>query len=101
MTCIANLIKEYENTLNQNSEENYFENKKLCRSKEVTKIYPVLTTYILDKAVREDKLPVVKIGNFNHFYLSDIEEFINANRQNNSKKNKSKIVNKLISEKFV
>ena len=101
MLCIANLIKEYEkNAMQPNS---IFEdgNKKLCRKKEVTELYPALTNYMLDRAIKEDKLPVVKIGNVNYFDLSDIEEFIELQKQNKKVKVKPQPVTELVSGKFV
>lgn len=39
-------------------------------------MYPALTLYSLNKAVKEQRLPVVKIGNLNYFTKEDIEKFI-------------------------
>lgn len=46
---------------------------RLLKTKEVAKMYPALTIYSLNKAVKDGLLPVVKIGNTNYFNKDDIE----------------------------
>ena len=69
MYCIGDLITEYEqNIKNANVEK---KEQKLYRTKDVVKKYPFLTTYSLEKAVREKKLQVTKIGNANYYNSLD------------------------------
>lgn len=51
---------------------------KLIKMKDVTNIYPALTLYSLNKAIKEERLPVIKIGNLNYFTKEDIERFIKS-----------------------
>ena len=48
-------------------------------------IYPKLSKYIITKAINEKLLPVTWIGNERHFYISDIDNFLQAstNKKNN------------------
>lgn len=74
---IGELIIEYENSSNNFTNEMKNENStKLIKAREVTSIYPALTLYSLNKAVKEEKISVIKIGNLNYFIKEDIEEFI-------------------------
>ncbi len=78
MYCIGDLITEYEqNIKNANVEK---KEQKLYRTKDVVKKYPFLTTYSLEKAVREKKLQVTKIGNANYYNSLDIENFIESQK---------------------
>ena len=75
------LIKVYEdnmeiNRLKENTDQ-------LCSITEVTRIYPALSKYILTKAINEGLLPVVRIGNERHFYISDIEKFLKERTHKN------------------
>lgn len=49
---------------------------KLLKMKDVITMYPALTLYAINKAIKEEKLPVIKIGNLNYFTKEDIERFI-------------------------
>ena len=74
---IGELIIEYENSSNNFTNEMKNENStKLIKAREVTSIYPALTLYSLNKAVKEEKISVIKIGNLNYFIKEDIEDFI-------------------------
>ena len=46
--------------------------------KDVTNMYPALTLYSLNKAIKEERLPVIKIGNLNYFTKEDIERFLKS-----------------------
>ena len=41
-------------------------------------MYPALTLYSLNKAIKEERLPVIKIGNLNYFTKEDIEKFLKS-----------------------
>lgn len=70
---IGKLLIDYEKTFN-GSDEN--KSTKLLKTKEVIEMYPALSLYSINKAVREEKLPVIKIGNLNFFTREDIEKFL-------------------------
>lgn len=57
------------------------EKEQLYSITEVEKIYPKLSKYILTKAINEGQLPVTFIGNVRHFYLKDIDAFLERSRQ--------------------
>jgi len=72
---IGNLIISYEHSQNMKIYEDD-NSTKLLKTKDVIEMYPALTLYSLNKAVKEQRLPVVKIGNLNYFTKEDIEKFI-------------------------
>ena len=72
---IGNLIISYERSQNMKIYEDD-NSTKLLKTKDVIEMYPALTLYSLNKAVKEQRLPVVKIGNLNYFTKEDIEKFI-------------------------
>lgn len=41
-------------------------------------MYPSITLYSLNKALKEERIPVVKIGNLNYFRQEDIERFLTS-----------------------
>lgn len=74
---IGTLIINYENSNHIVScdEEN---STKLLKMKDVITMYPALTLYSLNKAIKEERLPVIKIGNLNYFTKEDIENFLKS-----------------------
>lgn len=44
-------------------------------------MYPVLTTYSINKAVKEKKLTYTQIGNARYFKKKDIENYFEENRK--------------------
>ena len=80
ISCIGSLIKQYENNLNIEN-TNTDKSSRLLKTKDVIKEYPYLTIYALDKAVKDKKLSVTKIGNTNYFNTDDIEGFINIGKK--------------------
>ena len=79
---IGNLIKSYENNLELDTVKE--SKKELYSINEIMEIYPKLSKYIITKAINEKLLPVTWIGNERHFYISDIDNFLQAST---SKKN--------------
>lgn len=71
---IGGLIKNYEEHLSIDAAKE--DKEQLYGINEITKIYPKLSKYILTKAINEKILPVTWIGNERHFYISDIENFL-------------------------
>lgn len=80
---IGNLIKSYENNLELDIVKE--SKKELYSINEIMEIYPKLSKYIITKAINEKLLPVTWIGNERHFYISDIDNFLQAstNKKNN------------------
>lgn len=80
---IGNLIKSYENNLELSTVKE--SKKELYSINEIMEIYPKLSKYIITKAINEKLLPVTWIGNERHFYISDIDNFLQAstNKKNN------------------
>lgn len=80
---IGNLIKSYENNLELDTVKE--SKKELYSINEIMEIYPKLSKYIITKAINEKMLPVTWIGNERHFYISDIDNFLQAstNKKNN------------------
>lgn len=80
---IGNLIKSYENNLELGTVKE--SKKELYSINEIMEIYPKLSKYIITKAINEKLLPVTWIGNERHFYISDIDNFLQAstNKKNN------------------
>lgn len=68
---IGCLLKKYEETLVENNS-----NSKLLKTKQVLELYPILTQYGLEQAVRENKIPVIKRGKLNFYDSKDIENYI-------------------------
>lgn len=68
---IGCLLKKYEQTLIDNNSTG-----KLLKTKQVLELFPLLTQYGLEQAVREHKIPVIKRGKLNFYDTRDIEEYI-------------------------
>lgn len=68
---IGCLLKKYEQTLVDNKSTG-----KLLKTKQVLELYPLLTQYGLEQAVRENKIPVIKRGKLNFYDTRDIESYI-------------------------
>lgn len=58
---------------------------KLYKLKEILTLYPMLTTYSINKAVNEKKLDAIIIGKTRYYKRNDIEEFISSNKINSYK----------------
>lgn len=74
---LAILVKKYEDGETIKEEEN----KKLYTLNEILIMYPSLSTYLITKAINENKLKVVWIGNRRHFYKKDVEKFLNPDKK--------------------
>lgn len=44
-------------------------------------MYPILTTYTINKAVNEKKLTATKIGKTRYYKKQDIEDYLSSNKQ--------------------
>lgn len=67
-------IKKYE----ENNSQNKINDSKLLKSKEVLSLYPVLTLYGLNEAVKKGLIPVVKRGKLNYYDSLDIENYLKS-----------------------
>ena len=72
---IGNLLIEYERT---NSFADTEETNNLLKTKDVIAMYPAITLYSLNKAIKDGKIRVVKIGNLNYFKKEDVERFLTS-----------------------
>lgn len=74
---LAILVKKYEDgeTIKEK------EDTKLYTLNEIVNMYPSLSTYLITKAINENKLKVIWIGNRRHFYKKDVESFINSDKK--------------------
>lgn len=74
---IGTMIIKYEQ--NQNIKfDNNDNSTKLLKMKDVVNMYPALTLYSLNKAIKEERLSVIKIGNLNYFTKEEIEKFLKS-----------------------
>lgn len=58
---------------------------KLYKLKEILVLYPMLTTYSVNKAVNDKKLNAIVIGKTRYYKRKDIEDFICLNKINSYK----------------
>lgn len=72
---IGTMIIKYEQTGNIKV-DNSDSSTKLLKMKDVINMYPALTLYSLNKAIKEERLSVIKIGNLNYFTQEEIEKFL-------------------------
>ncbi|MBQ9833603.1 MAG: hypothetical protein IJO33_00190 [Bacilli bacterium] len=77
---IGTIIKKYQNQNCINSSES----NRLLKAKEVIELYPILTSYGLNDAVKRGLIPVIKRGKLNFYDSKDIEKYINELKNNNS-----------------
>jgi len=47
--------------------------------------YPILSTYTINKAVNEKRLPAVKLGRARYYKKKDIEKFLESNKKDSYK----------------
>jgi len=74
---LAHIVKKYEDGETVKEKED----TKLYTLNEITNMYPRLSTYLITKAINEDKLKVIWIGNRRHFYKKDVEKFLNPDKK--------------------
>lgn len=74
---LAILVKKYEDGETIKEKEDI----KLYTLNEIINMYPSLSTYLITKAINENKLKVIWIGNRRHFYKKDVESFINSDKK--------------------
>ena len=80
---IGTIIKKYQG---QNC-DSY--SSSLLKAKEVIELYPILTNYGLNDAVKKGLLPVVKRGKLNFYDSKDIEKYISEYKNNDSNENET------------
>lgn len=74
---LAHIVKKYEDGETVKEKED----TKLYTLNEIINMYPSLSTYLITKAINENKLKVIWIGNRRHFYKKDVENFINSDKK--------------------
>ena len=67
-------MQEENKNLKQNTED-----EKLYKLKEILELYPILTTYSVNKAVNEKKLKAIQLGKTRFYKTKDIETFLESN----------------------
>jgi len=77
---IGTIIKKYQE---QNVINSSVDNK-LLKAKEVIELYPILTSYGLNDAVKKGLIPIVKRGKLNFYDTKDIEKYINELKNTNN-----------------
>lgn len=79
---IGTAIKKYE----ESNQKINLNDSKLLKAKDVLRLYPILTAYGLNEAVKKGAIPVVKRGKLNFYDSSDIEKYLASlkSSQNNS-----------------
>ena len=78
---IGTLIKNYCENNNKNIKQN-----RLLKAKDVCELYPILTNYGLNEAVRKGLIPVIKRGKLNFYNSKDIENYIKKLKTVNKEK---------------
>lgn len=53
----------------------------LYKLKEILEMYPMLTSYSVNKAVNEKRLTSIQLGKTRYYKKEDIETFLEANRK--------------------
>ena len=67
-------MQEENKNLKQNTED-----EKLYKLKEILELYPILTTYSVNKAVNEKKLKAIQLGKTRFYKKKDIEKCLESN----------------------
>lgn len=79
--AIADFVKNYEiKEKNAQLKINENEDEKLYKLKEILEMYPMLTTYSVNKAVNEKRLTSIQLGKTRYYKKKDIEAFLNAHK---------------------
>lgn len=73
---IGSLIKNYETNVSVNTFKE--EHNQLYGINDIIKMYPSLSKYILTNAINEGLLPVTWVGHERHFYINDIENYLQS-----------------------
>lgn len=79
--AIADFVKNYEiNEQNHKLKINE-EDDTLYKLKEILNLYPMLTTYSINKAVNEKRLTAIQLGKTRYYKKKDIETFLESNKK--------------------
>lgn len=77
--AIADFVKNYELQENNKQLKNKSDDN-LYKLKEILDLYPMLTTYSVNKAVKEKRLTAIKLGKARYYKKQDIEKFLESNK---------------------
>ncbi len=81
--AIADFVKNYETKeKNELLKQTNNEDDKLYKLKEILELYPMLTTYSVNKAVNENRLTSTQLGKTRFYKKKDIEAFLDSNKNN-------------------
>ncbi len=79
--AIANFVKNYEIKEENNQLKMTVEDENLYKLKEILEMYPMLTTYSVNKAVNEKRLTSTQLGKTRYYKKKDIESFLESNKR--------------------
>lgn len=78
---IANFVKNYEIKEQNEKLKINDTDEKLYKLKEILELYPMLTTYSVNKAVNEKRLTSTQLGKTRFYKKKDIEAFLESNQR--------------------
>ncbi len=79
--AIADFVKNYEIKEENKQLKIAVEDDNLYKLKEILEMYPMLTTYSVNKAVNEKRLTSTQLGKTRYYKKKDIESFLEANKR--------------------
>ena len=83
--AIADFVKNYELEEQNSQLKEKVEDDKLYKLKEILVLYPMLTTYSINKAVNEKRLATTQLGKTRYYKRKDIEMFLESKRKDTLK----------------
>ena len=75
------LIKEYELKQENLKLKNDSDDETLYKLKDILEMYPMLTTYSVNKAVNDKRLTATQLGKTRFYKRKDIEKFLELNKK--------------------
>jgi len=78
---LAEFIKEYELKQENLKLKNDSDDETLYKLKDILAMYPMLTTYSVNKAVNDKRLTATQLGKTRFYKRKDIEKFLELNKK--------------------
>ena len=78
---LAEFIKEYELKQENLKLKNDSDDDTLYKLKDILEMYPMLTTYSVNKAVNDKRLTATQLGKTRFYKRKDIEKFLELNKK--------------------
>lgn len=78
---LAEFIKEYELKQENLKLKNDSDDETLYKLKDILEMYPMLTTYSVNKAVNDKRLTATQLGKTRFYKRKDIEKFLELNKK--------------------